>query len=69
MDITDEQIEALKQEAGTAEDLDMAAVAQRALGQQVTVPGDEARAALNMSKDEARAECARVIAETKTTED
>lgn len=67
--VTDEQIEALEREAGQAGDLEMARVCDVALGRDVTdAPGVTPEIAA-MSRDEARAECARVIADAKAMQE
>jgi hypothetical protein len=74
MDITDAQIEALKQEAGVAGDQAQVAICDRALDCVRDVPSDSAwddyRAGLAGCPDveSARRECARVIADAAAQE-
>ncbi len=67
---TDTQIQRLRIEALRAGDLLQAAICERALGLTPSVPDDDIYArALEMRRDEARAECARVISEAEAMAD
>lgn len=66
MSITDTQIEDLEREAGQAGDVEMARICQVARG--ISFDGPDERAGITqeiagMTREQARAECARVIAD------
>ncbi len=77
-EVTDEQIDALEREAAVAGDVAQVAICRRALG--VLVPGDDDGADLDtevaraydeaaaMTREEARAECVRVITAARAME-
>jgi hypothetical protein len=68
-DVTDEQIRALRQEALAAGDYRQVDICQRALATDTVDQDGNAIAFADWSREEARAECARVIAEAAAQED
>ena len=63
--ITDEQIEALRDEAASANDLDQMYLCLRALGETLEPVYHDGGPAMGMSVAAARAECASVIADAE----